>query len=415
MSVAPKVLTLLMVVRDGRVLLGHKKRGFGAGFYNGFGGKVEPGESVDEAALGSSGRRLASTPSTPLVAASSPSSTTTNRAPCGCTSTTPPPSPASPRRRTRCARSGSNSTPCPSIGCGRRRTLVPDVPRGEDLHRHLLVHQHDHHRRHELREVNATQLEAEAAAPSRTDDDESRAKHQKAAVSRGGRREAKRRRSPRHAMRRNTHRSAYRLVDEFPAAPAPRFTRALSSFAVALPRFLPLLRGPSPRAPPRARRRSPPAPSPPPPWRALGRNISHHRDFLFCVCPSASPGPLLRPPLRVPSPRRFSSPSGSVVSAISAAGERLLGRRKSTRAVRREFLEPPRAHFLVRRHAIHLHVPEGLERGGTLGLVSLLEALPTGGPVPVRLEGVRDEEERVGALADSLAVVGLATHEVREE
>lgn len=51
MSVAPKVLTLLMVVRDGRVLLGHKKRGFGAGFYNGFGGKVEPGESVDEAAL----------------------------------------------------------------------------------------------------------------------------------------------------------------------------------------------------------------------------------------------------------------------------------------------------------------------------------------------------------------------------
>ena len=49
--VAPKVLTLLMIVRDGRVLLGLKKRGFGEGFLNGFGGKVEPGETVDEAAL----------------------------------------------------------------------------------------------------------------------------------------------------------------------------------------------------------------------------------------------------------------------------------------------------------------------------------------------------------------------------
>ena len=40
-----------MIVRDGRVLLGLKKRGFGEGFLNGFGGKVEPGETVDEAAL----------------------------------------------------------------------------------------------------------------------------------------------------------------------------------------------------------------------------------------------------------------------------------------------------------------------------------------------------------------------------
>jgi 8-oxo-dGTP pyrophosphatase MutT (NUDIX family) len=27
-----------------------KKRGFGAGYYNGFGGKVEPGESIEQAA-----------------------------------------------------------------------------------------------------------------------------------------------------------------------------------------------------------------------------------------------------------------------------------------------------------------------------------------------------------------------------
>src|SRR5512135_2531166 len=45
-----KVLTLCFVVRDGRVLLGMKKRGFGAGRWNGFGGKLEPGESVEEGA-----------------------------------------------------------------------------------------------------------------------------------------------------------------------------------------------------------------------------------------------------------------------------------------------------------------------------------------------------------------------------
>ena len=36
-EVQPKLFTLLMVVRDGSVLLGEKKRGFGAGYFNGFG------------------------------------------------------------------------------------------------------------------------------------------------------------------------------------------------------------------------------------------------------------------------------------------------------------------------------------------------------------------------------------------
>ncbi|GIL98610.1 hypothetical protein Vretimale_3957 [Volvox reticuliferus] len=46
-----KAACQLVVINDGsRVLLGLKKRGFGAGFYNGFGGKVEPGETVQEAA-----------------------------------------------------------------------------------------------------------------------------------------------------------------------------------------------------------------------------------------------------------------------------------------------------------------------------------------------------------------------------
>lgn len=45
-----KVLTLCLAVDSDRVLLGMKKRGFGAGRWNGFGGKLEPGETVDKAA-----------------------------------------------------------------------------------------------------------------------------------------------------------------------------------------------------------------------------------------------------------------------------------------------------------------------------------------------------------------------------
>ncbi len=45
-----KFLTLCIPVREGQVLLGMKKRGFGAGKWNGFGGKLEPGETIEEAA-----------------------------------------------------------------------------------------------------------------------------------------------------------------------------------------------------------------------------------------------------------------------------------------------------------------------------------------------------------------------------
>lgn len=45
-----KLLTLATVHDHPRVLLGMKKRGFGAGRWNGFGGKVHEGESVEEAA-----------------------------------------------------------------------------------------------------------------------------------------------------------------------------------------------------------------------------------------------------------------------------------------------------------------------------------------------------------------------------
>ena len=45
-----KICTLCLVYDDKRILLGMKKRGFGAGRWNGFGGKVEKGESIEAAA-----------------------------------------------------------------------------------------------------------------------------------------------------------------------------------------------------------------------------------------------------------------------------------------------------------------------------------------------------------------------------
>lgn len=46
-----KTLTLCIPMKDDKVLLGMKKRGFGAGRWNGFGGKVEQGESIEQAAM----------------------------------------------------------------------------------------------------------------------------------------------------------------------------------------------------------------------------------------------------------------------------------------------------------------------------------------------------------------------------
>lgn len=46
-----KLLTLLFVLKPEKVLLGYKKRGFGAERWNGFGGKVQQGETIEEAAI----------------------------------------------------------------------------------------------------------------------------------------------------------------------------------------------------------------------------------------------------------------------------------------------------------------------------------------------------------------------------
>ena len=44
-----KQYTLCIIEKDGKILLGMKKRGFGQGKWNGFGGKVSLGESIENA------------------------------------------------------------------------------------------------------------------------------------------------------------------------------------------------------------------------------------------------------------------------------------------------------------------------------------------------------------------------------
>lgn len=46
-----KLFTLMLISHNEQILLGMKKRGFGMGKYNGFGGKVEAGESIIDAAI----------------------------------------------------------------------------------------------------------------------------------------------------------------------------------------------------------------------------------------------------------------------------------------------------------------------------------------------------------------------------
>lgn len=47
--VPTKEMTLCLLRDKDRILLGKKKRGFGEGKYNGFGGKLNPGETLEEA------------------------------------------------------------------------------------------------------------------------------------------------------------------------------------------------------------------------------------------------------------------------------------------------------------------------------------------------------------------------------
>lgn len=46
-----KILTLCLLRKDDQILLGRKKYGFGASKWNGFGGKVDVGETIEQAAI----------------------------------------------------------------------------------------------------------------------------------------------------------------------------------------------------------------------------------------------------------------------------------------------------------------------------------------------------------------------------
>ncbi|XP_071815372.1 oxidized purine nucleoside triphosphate hydrolase-like [Apostichopus japonicus] len=50
MGIPNKLLTLVFIHQNSRILLGMKKRGFGVNRWNGFGGKVQAGETIMEAA-----------------------------------------------------------------------------------------------------------------------------------------------------------------------------------------------------------------------------------------------------------------------------------------------------------------------------------------------------------------------------
>ena len=47
----PKVLTLAFLLKDSHICLAMKKRGFGEGNWNGYGGKLEEGETITEAVV----------------------------------------------------------------------------------------------------------------------------------------------------------------------------------------------------------------------------------------------------------------------------------------------------------------------------------------------------------------------------
>lgn len=57
-----KYCTLVFLVREDKVLLAMKKRGFGKGHWNGVGGKIEPGETLDQAIVRETQEEISVTP-----------------------------------------------------------------------------------------------------------------------------------------------------------------------------------------------------------------------------------------------------------------------------------------------------------------------------------------------------------------
>lgn len=57
-----KQTTLLYIIKNNQILLAEKKRGFGVGKINGVGGKIEPGESIEQAMIRETQEEIGVTP-----------------------------------------------------------------------------------------------------------------------------------------------------------------------------------------------------------------------------------------------------------------------------------------------------------------------------------------------------------------
>lgn len=62
-----KLVTVLFLIKDDRILLAMKKRGFGTGKWNGVGGKVDAGETVTAAAIRECQEEIGVTPLKPQL------------------------------------------------------------------------------------------------------------------------------------------------------------------------------------------------------------------------------------------------------------------------------------------------------------------------------------------------------------
>lgn len=62
-----QLTTILFLRRDNQLLLAMKKRGFGVGKWNGVGGKVDPGETIEQAAIREAQEEIGVTPLNPKL------------------------------------------------------------------------------------------------------------------------------------------------------------------------------------------------------------------------------------------------------------------------------------------------------------------------------------------------------------